>query len=193
MTRQQLKAPRERPKTRKGTARREDSGDRRRREILAWMRERDAPAQGSDLARRFRVSRQCVVQDIAVLRAGGEEILATPRGYRLPRQSTEAFRSVIVCRHNPEETREELEILVDHGVKILDVVVEHQIYGELRGSLMIESRADVQEFIARVQAKKATLLSSLTDGVHLHTLEASREALIARAKAKLKSRGFLPK
>jgi transcriptional regulator of NAD metabolism len=193
MTRQRLKARMERPETRKGRARREDSGDRRRREILAWMRERDAPAQGSALARRFHVSRQCVVQDIAVLRAGGEEILATPRGYRLPRQSAEAFRSVIVCRHNPEETREELEILVDHGVKILDVVVEHPIYGELRGSLMIESRADVQEFIARVQAKKATLLSSLTDGVHLHTLEASREALIARAKAKLKSRGFLLK
>jgi transcriptional regulator of NAD metabolism len=172
---------------------REDSGDCRRREMLRWMRERDAPVHGSSLARRFRVSRQCVVQDIAILRAGGEDILATPRGYRLPRQSAKSFRAVIACRHTPEETREELEILVDHGVKVLDVVVEHPIYGDLRGSLMIESRADLQDFIERVRAKKATLLSSLTQGVHLHTLEASREALIAQAKAKLKSRGFLLK
>jgi transcriptional regulator of NAD metabolism len=172
---------------------REDSGDRRRREMLLWMRERDAPIHGSNLARRFHVSRQCVVQDIAVLRAGGEDILATPRGYRLPRPSTKGLRSVIACRHTPEETQEELEILVDHGVKILDVVVEHPIYGELRGALMIESRADLQDFIDRVRAKKATLLSSLTDGIHLHTLEASREELIARAKVKLKSRGFLLK
>jgi transcriptional regulator of NAD metabolism len=193
MTRQNLKAPTERSQKMRAKVRREDSGDRRRREILGWMRDRDAPIQGSDLARRFRVSRQCVVQDIAILRAGGEEILATPMGYRLPRQSSKSFRSVIACRHNPEQTQEELEILVDHGVKILDVVVEHPIYGKLRGSLMIESRADLEDFIERVQAKKATLLSSLTQGVHLHTLEASREELITRAKVKLRSRGFLLK
>ena len=157
------------------------------------MQDRDAPIQGNDLARRFRVSRQCVVQDIAILRAGGEEILATPMGYRLPRKVGGSFRSVIACRHTPEQTQEELEILVDHGVKILDVVVEHPIYGELRGALMIESRADLEDFIERVQAKKATLLSSLTQGVHLHTLEASREESITRAKVKLRSRGFLLK
>jgi uncharacterized protein len=188
-----MKASTERAPKGNAKLRREDSGDRRRREILGWMQDRDVPIQGSDLARRFRVSRQCVVQDIAILRAGGEEILATPMGYRLPRQSPRSFRSVIACRHTPEQTREELEILVDHGVKILDVVVEHPIYGELRGSLMIESRADLQDFIERVQAKKATLLSSLTQGVHLHTLEASREELITRAKVKLRAGGFLLK
>lgn len=183
----------ERLQRRKRTPRREDSGERRRREMLGWMQEKGAPIQGSDLARRLHVSRQCVVQDIAILRAAGEEILATPIKYRLPGKVSAGFRSVIACRHTPEETREELEILVDHGVKILDVVVEHPIYGELRGSLMIESRADLADFIERVQAKRATLLSSLTQGVHLHTVEASREALIARAKAKLRSRGFLLK
>ncbi len=170
-----------------------DSGDRRRAQMLAWMRTLHAPAQGEEVARHFRVSRQCVVQDIAILRAGGNEILATPQGYRLPEQSSRAFRAILACKHEPERTEEELQILVDHGVKILDVLVEHPIYGELRGSLMIESRADLQDFLGNVRSTKAALLSSLTHGVHLHTVEASREEMIARAKAELRAKGFLLK
>lgn len=161
--------------------------------MLAWMQAQHAPAQGGELARRFRVSRQCVVQDIAILRASGNQILATPQGYRLPEQASRAFRAILACRHEPERTEEELQILVDHGVKILDVLVEHPVYGELRGSLMIESRADLQDFLANIRTTKAALLSSLTHGVHLHTVEASREPMISRAKAKLHARGFLLK
>jgi transcriptional regulator of NAD metabolism len=143
-----------------------DPAEQRRRGILAWMQSHQEPVCGGELAKRFRVSRQCLVQDVAILRASGEKIEATP---------------------------EELQILVDHGVKILDVIVEHPVYGELRGSLMLESRADVQDFLARVHSSHAALLSSLTRGVHLHTVEASRPELIARAKAQLRARGFLLK
>jgi transcriptional regulator of NAD metabolism len=177
----------------KASASRADSGDKRRRRVLAWMRNHHAPVQGGDLARHFRVSRQCVVQDIAILRASGNEILATPQGYRLPEDSSRSFRAVLACKHAPERTEEELQILVDHGVKILDVLVEHPIYGELRGSLMIESRADLQDFLRNVRTTKAALLSTLTHGVHLHTVEASREEMISRAKAKLRAQGFLLK
>ncbi len=170
-----------------------DSGDKRRRRILAWLGTQRGPAQGGELARHFRVSRQCVVQDIAILRAAGNEILATPQGYRLPQQSSRAFRAILACRHAPERTEEELQILVDHGVRILDVLVEHPVYGELRGSLMIESRADLQDFLGNIRSTKAALLSSLTQGVHLHTVEASREEMISRAKSKLRARGFLLK
>jgi transcriptional regulator of NAD metabolism len=170
-----------------------DSGDSRRRRMFAWMRSHPAPVRGGELARRFRVSRQCVVQDIAILRAGGREILATPRGYRLPGGSERSHQAVLACRHAPERAKEELEILVDHGVKVLDVIVEHPLYGELRGSLEIESRADVQDFLRRVRGSRATLLSSLTGGVHLHTVEASRKEMISRATARLRARGFLLK
>src|SRR5271169_2532779 len=170
---------------------RSDSAERRRRGMLSWMRIQSSPVQGGDLARRFRVSRQCVVQDIAILRASGTEILATPSGYRLPQESSRLFQAILACRHTPEQTEEELQILVDHGVKVLDVVVEHPLYGELRGSLMIESRADLDDFLKKVSAKHATLLSLLTHGIHLHTVEASRERMISRAKAKLRERGFL--
>jgi transcriptional regulator of NAD metabolism len=133
------------------------------------------------------------VQDVAILRAGGEEIVATPRGYRLPLSAPHAHRAILACKHPPERTREELQILVDHGVKILDVIVEHPIYGQLCGSLMIESRTDVDDFLAHVADSKAELLSSLTHGVHLHTVEAARPESIARARAALRERGFLLK
>jgi transcriptional regulator of NAD metabolism len=157
------------------------------------MRAHGSPIRGGEMAEHFRVSRQCLVQDIAILRASGEEILATPRGYCLPMGSRRAHRAILACRHEPERTEEELQILVDYGVKILDVIVEHPRYGELRGSLMIESRADVQDFLSQVRTSKAALLSSLTGGVHLHTVEASRMDLITQAKARLRARGFLLK
>ena len=170
-----------------------ESGDERRRQILAWMRGRGGPIHGGELAKHFHVSRQCLVQDVAILRAGGEEIMATPRGYQLPKAGGRTHRAVLACRHKAEQTEMELRTLVDHGVRVLDVIVEHPLYGELRGSLMIESRADVQDFLARMGASRASLLSSLTGGVHLHTVEASRPEAISRAKAELRKRGILLK
>ena len=166
----------------------------RRRRIVERLRAEGGTIPAGKLAREFRVSRQCLVQDVAVLRASGQEIWATPRGYRLPGPPRPAaHRAVLACRHAPQETEEELQILVDHGVRVLDVVVEHELYGELRGSLLLESRADVQEFVRRWRATGASLLSSLTQGVHLHTVEANRPEMIAKAKAKLQARGFLLK
>jgi uncharacterized protein len=169
------------------------AGAERRRRLTEWMRSQPGPVHGDDLARRFRVSRQCLVQDVAILRAAGVEILSTPQGYRLPQVRPAAHRATLACRHTPEQTEEELNILVDHGVRVLDVVVEHALYGELRGSLMIESRADAQDFLRRWRKTKANLLSTLTRGVHLHTVEASRSEMIARAKARLHERGILLK
>jgi transcriptional regulator of NAD metabolism len=172
---------------------RPDEAGKRRRGIVEWMRAHGGPVRGGELAKHFRVSRQCLVQDVAILRAGGEEIVATPRGYRLPSGAPHAHRAILACKHAPEQTKEELQTLVDHGVKVLDVIVEHPVYGELRGSLMIESRADVDDFLGMVSASKAMLLSALTSGAHLHTVEAARPELISRAKAALRARGFLLK
>jgi len=172
---------------------RPEAGERRRRGILACMRSRGEPIRGGELAKRFRVSRQCLVQDMAILRASGEQIEATPRGYHLPAGAKRGHRVILACKHAPERTEEELHILVDHGVKILDVIVEHPVYGELRGSLMLESRADVQDFLGQVTSSRALLLSSLTGGVHLHTVEASRPELISRAKTQLRAQGILLK
>ena len=178
---------------RRSDQRLDSASNRRRRRIVQWMGAHDTPIRGEELAKHFRVSRQCLVQDVAILRASGEEILATPRGYRLPKGPTRPHRAILASRHEPERTEEELQILVDYGVKVLDVIVEHPVYGELSGSLMIESRADVQDFLAQVRTSRAALLSSLTGGVHLHTVEASRPEMISQAKTRLRARGFLLK
>jgi transcriptional regulator of NAD metabolism len=160
---------------------------------MEWMQRASSPVSGSELAEQFEVSRQCIVQDIAILRAGGSEIVATPRGYRLPGPVQLSHREIIACNHPAERTEEELQILVDHGVKVIDVIVEHPLYGQLCGSLMLESRADIQDFLQHMRARQASLLSSLTGGVHLHTVEAHRAEMVSRAKAQLRERGFLLK
>ena len=139
---------------------------------------------------RFSVSRQIIVGDIALLRAGGAEISATPRGYVLPR-ATDGITRTIACRHTLEQTGTELDILVDNGCTVLDVIVEHPVYGQLTGQLQISSRYDVEQFLARVQAHDAAPLSMLTGGIHLHTLRCPDEAACERACAALKAAGLL--
>src|ERR1700722_10298839 len=81
------------------------SGANRRRKIVEWMRAHKGPVHGSELARQFGISRQCLVQDVAILRASGKEILSTPQGYLLPRLPG-AHRAILACRHAPERTEE---------------------------------------------------------------------------------------
>jgi len=162
----------------------------RRARILALLREADRPLSGAELARRLGTSRQAIVQDIAVLRAAGVEILATPRGYCLP-HARPAYRALVAVRHTPEQTEDELTLLVDLGVEVVDVIVEHAIYGELRGSLHIASREDVRQFMEALRRTGARLLSELTGGLHLHTLEARSPELLERAREALRERGYL--
>ncbi len=149
------------------------------------------PITGADLSARFGVSRQVIVQDIAVLRAGGEEILASPQGYYLYRHAPETRRAVVAVRHTPEQTEDELIALVDVGVEVVDVIIEHPLYGEQRGMLHIASREDVRQFMSRWTATGARLLSELTGGLHLHTLEARRPEQLDLARAVLRERGYL--
>lgn len=168
-------------------------GEKRRKLILSWLKESDEPITGSDLAKKTNVSRQVIVQDISLLKAQNEPIIATAKGYLYLRKPMDepAYQWVIAVKHAPEDTRKELEILVDHGVTIRDVTVEHPIYGDLKGSLMISTRKEVEQFIKKVESSKASLLSELTNGIHLHTISANREDHLKQACAELKRAGFL--
>ena len=156
----------------------------RRQAILDRLRAADRPVSASALARERNVSRQIIVGDIAILRAGGAEISATPRGYVLP-QATDGITRTIACRHTLAQTGQELDILVDNGCTVLDVIVEHPVYGQLTGPLQISNRYEVSQFIER--CKKAEPLSSLTDGIHLHTLSCPDEAAFERTKSALRA------
>ena len=162
----------------------------RRQAILDRLRSADRPVSASALAAGLNVSRQIIVGDIALLRAGGAEISATPRGYVLPR-ATDGITRTIACRHTLAQTGQELDILVDNGCTVLDVIVEHPVYGQLTGQLQISSRYDVEQFLARIRDSDAAPLSMLTGGLHLHTLCCPNEDAYTRACASLKAARLL--
>lgn len=164
--------------------------DSRRQAILDRLCTADRPVSASALAAGLNVSRQIIVGDIALLRAGGAEISATPRGYVLPR-ATDGITRTIACRHTLAQTGQELDILVDNGCTVLDVIVEHPVYGQLTGQLQISSRYDVEQFLARIRDSDAAPLSMLTGGLHLHTLCCPNEDAYTRACAALKAAGLL--
>lgn len=164
------------------------TSEERRRALLSALEKRSEPVSASALAREFSVSRQVVVGDVALLRAAGADIAATPRGYLLQRQERGLLRRV-ACRHAAADMERELNIIVDHGCTVLDVVVEHPVYGQLTGSLHLRSRYDVSQFIAK--SAQARPLSLLTEGIHLHTLLCPDEAAFQRCVKDLSAAGIL--
>lgn len=168
-------------------------GGKRRKLILTWLKEQDNPLTGKELAERTNVSRQVIVQDISLLKATGEPIMATARGYVYLRDNNDSgmISRVIVVKHTAEQTKEELYTLVDYGVTVRNVMVEHPIYGDITGSLMVKNRMDVNAFLAELNKTGASLLSQLTEGVHLHTIEADNEKALDEACGALKKLGIL--
>ena len=164
----------------------------RREAIYALLQKAGEPVTGTALAHTFQVSRQVIVQDVALLRACGRDIVSTADGYWVrPASGTRPTR-VFACRHvGMEALRHELEIIVDHGGLVRDIVVEHPVYGELRGLLMLSSRKRVEDFIQKPGWQDATPLSSLTGGIHLHTVEAETEAELDAMDKALREAGFL--
>ena len=168
-------------------------GEERRQLILQSLQNASEPLTGSELATKTNVSRQVIVQDISILKARNYPILATAQGYVFMQQqlASQYITKVIACKHTPKETEHELTIIVDHGGIIKDVIVEHPVYGYLTGSLMIRTRRDIREFIKKTNTTNATLLSELTNGVHLHTIQARTEQELTEITEALDNAGYL--
>jgi len=149
------------------------------------------PISATTLAGRFSVSRQVIVGDIALLRAAGCSIISTPRGYYVEKELSHLITHQLICCHNGDDMQEELNIIVDCGCKVLNVIVEHPIYGALTGELQIASRLDVEYFVERVHSNEALPLSALTEGLHTHTVSCPSEEAFHRLHQLLQQRGFL--
>lgn len=162
----------------------------RRAAIAEQIANADHPISATALAGAFSVSRQIIVGDIALLRAGGMQISATPRGYVLPRELM-GQEYKVACVHAPEDMERELEIMVDNGCTVVDVVVEHPVYGQLTGPLHLSSRYDVQQFVEKVKAENARPLADLTWGIHLHTVRCPDRDAYERVCAQLDQAGLL--
>lgn len=164
--------------------------EQRRQNILTLLAESKGPLSATALAGRFSVSRQIIVGDVALLRAAGNDIAATPRGYLMAgQQPADKLCRRIACRHEGTEMQAELYAMVDEGCTVKDVIVEHPLYGQLTGLLELTSRHDVDEFIHR--GKNTKPLSLLTSGIHLHTLLCPDEAAFQRVSERLSALGVL--
>ena len=165
--------------------------EERRAQILRLLQERDEPLSGSALAKLLGVSRQIVVQDMALLRAGTDrEIVSTYQGYVLLKKKTPCTR-VFKVRHGTDRTREELQQIVDLGGRVEDVFVYHRVYGVVRGQLDIGSRRDVAAFMQRLEESSSAPLMLITDDFHYHTVTAADEATLDAIEAALREQGFL--
>lgn len=173
------------------SSRRGQRGEERRKDLIRTLRGSSEPVLGSDLAEQFGVSRQVLVQDMAILRAAGTDIIATPRGYLLRNPGPLAHRDVLHVKHDRAAMEEEMTILVDLGIRILDITIDHPIFGALRADLYISSRQDVRELVERFDQSGSGSLFELTGGKHSHTVESPRPDLLERAREELKSRGYL--
>lgn len=174
----------------------------RRKAILEVMKEAEEPVSGTALAKKFAVSRQIIVQDIAFLRTANYDIYSTPRGYTLSTGLTKPMNKsfpeygkvsrVFKVSHTDEEMEDELNTIVDNGGKVVNVFIEHEIYGSIKADLQFTCRRQVKEFIEGIQSGKSQPLMKLASGsVHYHLVEAESEDILDMIEEELKKKGYL--
>ena len=168
-------------------------GNKRREQLVKILNNSAEPVSGGELSRQLGVSRQVIVQDIALLRALDINIFSTTKGYLIYHTDKSRVKRILKVRHTTEQIEDELCTIVDNGGKILDVQVKHEIYGDIGTELIIRNRQDVYDFVNKVKEKKIVPLKELTDGVHQHTIEADTEATLDRIERVLKDKGYLIK
>ncbi|NLP29523.1 MAG: transcription repressor NadR [Clostridiales bacterium] len=165
------------------------NANERRKLIIDILSKSEEAISGSELAKRLNVSRQIIVQDIALLRASDYKIFSTHKGYIL-NKANEISR-VFKVRHNDEQIADELYTIVDAGGRVLDVFVNHNMYGEIKANLHIATRKDVDDFVDQLIIGKISPLKILTDGYHYHTVVADSEEVLNRIAEELKKKKYL--
>lgn len=184
----------------------------RRASLLDALRNADAPVSGGQLANTLNVSRQIIVQDIALLREAGASIVATTKGYVLADAAQTAAQNAtqtmaqnaeqpavhldepartFKLHHEVEQTRDELQTIIALGGRVHNVSISHRAYGRITAPLEIADQADIERFINDIESGKSSPLSTATSGYHYHLVSApSNEALEAIGRA-LADKGFL--
>lgn len=163
--------------------------EERRNEILSILRNSSEPVSAKELAVRFRVSRQVIVQDMAVIRASTDGIVSTYQGYVLHKNQG-CFREFKVC-HDNSRVEQELSIIVNCGGKVKNVSISHRIYGRISAELDITSQQDVKEFMEQISSGMSTLLGNATSGYHYHLVEAANSERLDLIEKRLDEAGIL--
>ncbi len=167
------------------------SGRERREQIIKILNSSETPVAGTELAKELGVSRQVIVQDMALIRANGIDVMATNRGYVI--QEAKEVSRVFKVIHTDEQVEEELNLFVDLGGKVEDVFVYHKVYGVIKVPMNIKSRRDVRKYMEGISSGKSTNLMKLTSNYHYHTIIAEDEQTLELIQDELQQKGFLAK
>ena len=165
------------------------NAEERRGRIAKILGAATHPISATKLAGEMGVSRQVIVQDVALLRAAGLPIISMARGYLL--EGNDPYRRVFKVHHSDEASEAELNLIVDAGGTVVDVFIFHKVYGEVRASMGIRSREQVREFMYNIACGKSSLLKNVTAGYHYHTVSADSEKTLDLIGARLLDGGFL--
>lgn len=161
----------------------------RRLEIMRILENRQNPISGTALADLFSVSRQIIVQDIAILKAENQPIISTNRGYKI-RRNNDCIR-IIKVAHNDKDIKDELSIIVDSGASIKDVFVNHKVYGRISVDLNISTKEDIENFMKTLESGISRPLKNLTENYHYHTIIADNEKILDTVEMRLQKSGYL--
>ena len=163
--------------------------DNRRKEIVSILSGSQKPVAGGTLAERLHASRQIIVQDIALLRAAGYDILSTHTGYLM--KSMPLSERTFKVYHTGEQTADELRTIVELGGTVANVYVWHKVYGRLEAPLNIYSLQGVEHFMESIKSGKSTELMHITDGYHYHTVRADSAHTLDMIEGELRGRGYI--
>lgn len=165
------------------------NGTERREKIVEYIMESNEPISGTRLAEIFDVSRQVIVQDMALIRANGMDVISTHKGYVLHIQKNAS--RVFHVNHTDDELEKELCMIVDMGGKVVNVMVDHKVYGKLEAELQINSRRKVQDFMDDMKYGKSSPLKNITSNEHAHLVEAENEEVLDMIEKNLQEMGIL--
>lgn len=163
----------------------------RRALIRKLLVEATDPIKGITLAQSYNVTRQVIVKDIAIMRASGDNIMATPDGYVMGSLTLDKCKAIIAVSHNEDQLEEELKTIIKYGGIVEDVIVEHSLYGEIKAMLMIKNLNDVDKFVVKYKRSNSKMLSILTNGVHLHTIIADNNENLNLIINELTQKGYI--
>lgn len=163
--------------------------EERRKSIITHLLSVQSAVPGAALSELYGVSRQIIVQDVALLKAAGYDILSTHKGYIL--RESPLVERVFKTFHTGQQTEDELNCIVDLGGTVVDVFVWHKVYGKITAPLNIFSRLHVKQFLEGVRSGKSTELMSITGGYHYHTVRADSEEILDSIGKALEEKGYI--
>lgn len=168
------------------------TGTERREAIILRMQEDHQPLSGTKLASMYGVSRQVIVQDIALIRAAGYDVISTNKGYILNAAvENKIVERVFKVNHTDEQIEDELCSIVDLGGCVMNTMINHKVYGHLEAPLQIKFRRNVAEFMNDIHSGKSTPLKNVTSGYHYHTISAESEEVLNMIEKMLREKKFL--